>query len=192
MQEWLKNGGSIKGANVCEQDQYAKRLEDVYGRLVRPLQPLRSLRRRAKAERSGLSCMLLPFFPRRPQRVDNAPSSSVKPRFPESSLLCDPFLSPEVCLEVPPPNMADTDECAHRACLRMADVTVIHSVTTSATGSMATVAGLELANMVGSLLMLRSGRLTPLFIVVLFKSLHSPVVVLRADDCCDGPGYIVS
>ena len=34
--------------------------------------------------------------------------------------------------------MADTDECAHRACLRMADVTVMHSVTTSETGSTAT------------------------------------------------------
>lgn len=37
--------------------------------------------------------------------------------------------------------MADTEECAHRACLRMADVTVIHSVTTSATGLTATEIG---------------------------------------------------
>lgn len=37
--------------------------------------------------------------------------------------------------------MAETDECAHRACLRMADVTVIHSVTTSATGLTATEIG---------------------------------------------------
>lgn len=37
-----------------------------------------------------------------------------------------------------PPKIADTDECAQRACLRIADVTVIHSVTTSATGSTAT------------------------------------------------------
>lgn len=36
------------------------------------------------------------------------------------------------------PSMDDMDECAHRACLRMADVTVIHSVTTNATGSTAT------------------------------------------------------
>lgn len=34
--------------------------------------------------------------------------------------------------------MAATDEWAHRACLRMADVTVMHSVTTSATGLTAT------------------------------------------------------
>ena len=37
--------------------------------------------------------------------------------------------------------MAATEECAHRACLRMADVTVIHSVITRAIGSMATVIG---------------------------------------------------
>lgn len=35
--------------------------------------------------------------------------------------------------------MAATEECAHRACFRIADVTVIHSVTTSATGLTATV-----------------------------------------------------
>jgi hypothetical protein len=37
------------------------------------------------------------------------------------------------------PRMAATDECAHRACLRIADVTVIHSVTTRDTGFTATV-----------------------------------------------------
>jgi hypothetical protein len=30
--------------------------------------------------------------------------------------------------------MAATDECAQRACLRIAEVTVMHSVTTNATG----------------------------------------------------------
>ena len=39
--------------------------------------------------------------------------------------------------------MAETDECAHLACLRMAEVTVMHSVMTRATGSIATVIGLE-------------------------------------------------
>lgn len=39
------------------------------------------------------------------------------------------------------PRIAATEECAHRACLRMADVTVIHSVTTRATGFTATVMG---------------------------------------------------
>jgi hypothetical protein len=40
--------------------------------------------------------------------------------------------------------MAATEECAHRACLRIADVTVIHSVTTRATGLTATVMGRRL------------------------------------------------
>jgi hypothetical protein len=39
------------------------------------------------------------------------------------------------------PRIAATDEWAHRACFRMADVTVIHSVTTRATGLTATVMG---------------------------------------------------
>lgn len=37
--------------------------------------------------------------------------------------------------------MAATEECAQRACFRMADVTVMHSVTTRATGLTATVMG---------------------------------------------------
>jgi len=37
-----------------------------------------------------------------------------------------------------PPRMADTEECAHRACFLIADVTVIHSAVTSATGLTAT------------------------------------------------------
>lgn len=37
-----------------------------------------------------------------------------------------------------PPRIEDTDECAQRACLRMAEVTVIHSVVIRATGSTAT------------------------------------------------------
>lgn len=39
---------------------------------------------------------------------------------------------------MPPPSIADTDECCQRACFRMAEVTVMHSVTTRATGSTAT------------------------------------------------------
>ena len=39
------------------------------------------------------------------------------------------------------PRIADTEECAQRACFRIADVTVIHSVTTRATGLTATVMG---------------------------------------------------
>lgn len=36
------------------------------------------------------------------------------------------------------PSMEEMEECAHRACFRMALVTVMHSVTTRATGSIAT------------------------------------------------------
>lgn len=40
-----------------------------------------------------------------------------------------------------PPRIAETEECAQRACLRMADVTVMHSVVIRATGSTATEIG---------------------------------------------------
>lgn len=106
----------------------------------RPLQPFRSLRRRANADNNGLSCMLFPFFPLNPHRVEMLPSSSSAPKLPAESIL----RSLGGCLVGPPPRMAETDECAQRACFRMADVTVIHSVTTRATGSMATVTRLEL------------------------------------------------
>lgn len=47
--------------------------------------------------------------------------------------------SEEVVREcVEEPRMDDILECAQRACLRMAEVTVMHSVTTSDTGSTAT------------------------------------------------------
>lgn len=36
-----------------------------------------------------------------------------------------------------PPRIAETEECAQRACFRMDEVTVIHSVVTRATGSIA-------------------------------------------------------
>jgi hypothetical protein len=39
--------------------------------------------------------------------------------------------------ELAPPKMAETDECAHLACFRMDEVTVMHSVITSDTGSTA-------------------------------------------------------
>ena len=54
--------------------------------LFLPLHPFKSLRSRAKADSSGLSCMLLPFLPRRPHRVVNAPSSSPNPRLPAVSV----------------------------------------------------------------------------------------------------------
>jgi hypothetical protein len=41
------------------------------------------------------------------------------------------------------PRIEEMELWAQRACLRIAEVTVMHSVTTSATGSIATVTGLE-------------------------------------------------
>jgi len=40
-----------------------------------------------------------------------------------------------------PPRMAEMEDCAQRGCLRIAEVTVTHSVMTRATGSTATVMG---------------------------------------------------
>ena len=40
-------------------------------------------------------------------------------------------------LDKPPPRIADTEDCAQRACFRMADVIVIHSVVIRAIGSIA-------------------------------------------------------
>jgi hypothetical protein len=101
-----------------------------------PLQPFKSFRSRAKADMSGLSCMLLPFFPRRPHLLGTASSCSpaltmpwpVRSRRWTAGVLFDEL-----------PRIAATDECAHRACFRIADVTVMHSVTTRATGLTATV-----------------------------------------------------
>lgn len=56
--------------------------------------------------------------------------------------------------EAGPPRIAEMEDCAQRGCLRIADVTVTHSVTTRATGSTATVIGVEvLEDIVG-----REGR----------------------------------
>ena len=101
-----------------------------------PLQPFSSFLRRANADMRGLSCKLFPFFPRSPHRLGTASSCCPVPPTmpcPARSL----FWIAGVLFEEPP-RMAATDEWAHRACLRMADVTVMHSVTTSATGLTAT------------------------------------------------------
>ena len=92
--------------------------------------------------------MLCPFFPRRPHLFASPLSSpSTAP-----CLLLSPLRVPcssrgveglELCklglagLE-DPPRIAETEECAHRGFFRMADVTVMHSVVTKATGSTAT------------------------------------------------------
>jgi len=94
--------------------------------------------------------MLFPFFPRSPHLFASPPSSPSAS--PVEVLFLFPLVFPgssrgveglELCklgvmgLELPP-KIADTEECAHRACLRMAEVTVIHSVVIKATGSTAT------------------------------------------------------
>ena len=50
---------------------------------------------------------------------------------------------------VPPPKIDATDECAHRACFRMAEVTVMHSVVMRATGSIVTEIGRGLRPLAG-------------------------------------------
>jgi hypothetical protein len=103
-----------------------------------PLQAFRSFLSRANADIRGLSCMLLPFFPLRPHLLGTASSCSPALTMPcpvRSRRWTAGVLFEEL------PRMAATEECAHRACLRMADVTVIHSVTTRATGLTATVMG---------------------------------------------------
>jgi hypothetical protein len=123
-----------------------------------PLQPVNSRRNLPNPAINGLSCMLFPFFPRSPHLFASPPSSKPSPPSPEEDLLLCPFRCTgssrgveglEFCmlgfmgLEVPP-RIADTEECAHLACFRMADVTVIHSVVIRATGSTATDTGVVL------------------------------------------------
>lgn len=106
---------------------------------------LRSARRRAKAEIRGLSCMLFPFFPRSPHLPASAKSSS----FAFEGLVLalgpkEPFrglggveTSNSPLDDAAPPRIAATEECAHLACFRIDEVTVIHSEVTKAIGSTA-------------------------------------------------------
>jgi hypothetical protein len=100
-----------------------------------PLHVLNSLLSFVKADMSGLSCRLLPFLllePHLQPRLSSSCGTGVGLRLPSSK--AGAWLGT-------PPSMADMEECAHRACLRMAEVTVMHSVMTSATGSTAIVIG---------------------------------------------------
>ena len=148
---WRK-GWSKEGMSKFLMSTQELGLQTCYLMLVcLPLQPLRLFLRRAKAESKGLSCMLFPFLPLRPHRLARLSSS---PPAPLGTLpICAgwPCVAPRLlsfCLESrlislpvaiagPPPRIADTDECAHRACFLIADVTVIHSVVIRATGSTA-------------------------------------------------------
>ena len=108
------------------------------------LQLFKSTRSFAKALMSGLSCMLWPLRPRRPHREVRAESVSS-----ETSMV-EPLRSVRRASEgvrrgegAEEPRMEEMELWAQRACLRMAEVTVMHSVTTSATGSIATGTGPE-------------------------------------------------
>lgn len=111
-----------------------------------PLQPIKSRLKRPKPAIKGLSCMLFPFFPRSPHLFARLSCSTRDGRTwcpfrPERLRPGVEGLDPsatEFEELVLPPRIAETDEWAHRACLRMADATVIHSVVIRATGSMAT------------------------------------------------------
>lgn len=89
--------------------------------------------------------MLLPFFPRNPHRF--AIPKSWAPSVP--MLVVDPLLpgrrrglgGPSWIGFGLPPRIEETDEPAHRACLRIAEVTVMHSDMTKGTGSTATATG---------------------------------------------------
>ena len=84
--------------------------------------------------------MLFPLLPRSPHLFANDTSSTGVERpkvfVPEASSLFACGIGPKVA--VPPPKIDATDEWAQRACLRIAEVTVMHSVVMRATGSIAT------------------------------------------------------
>lgn len=84
--------------------------------------------------------MLAPFFPLSPHLPVRNPSPSWDMLSDDSTLAWFAFLSVGVW-RVAPPSIAATEECAQRACLRIADVTVMHSVMTKAIGSIATAIG---------------------------------------------------
>ena len=131
----MEHRGGVEGPDVCRSVSEAT----VSTRVQRlPLQPFRSFLRRANADIRGLSCKLLPFFPRRPHLLGTASSCS-----PPLIIPC-PVRSRRWTAGVlfeDPPKIAATEECAQRACFRIAEVTVMHSVTTNATGLTATAMG---------------------------------------------------
>lgn len=144
----MKQGRDIEASDIYAKFSSSCRLLVL---IFPPVQPLRSFLRRAKADSKGLSCMLFPFFPLRPQRLARLSSSPTAPVgiLPActnlvravvevlSFCLGSRLISFPVAIEGPPPRMAETDECAHRACFLIAEVTVIHSVVIRATGSTA-------------------------------------------------------
>ena len=80
--------------------------------------------------------------------------------------------------------MADTEECAHLACFRMADVTVIHSVVIKATGSTATDTGVVLGLIMSPL----SCAASKLSLLSLLIEGESGPRMNRAGESVFGPG----
>ena len=140
----MKQAWDIELPNICPVVSLVNR---IWTLVLSPLQPLRSLRSLAKADISGLSCILFPFLPRRPHRLVrlSSPFASDPPDIPFGGLFSSAReLLSFGAVDVPfryedgvPPRIAATEECAHLACLRMAEVTVMHSVVIKATGSTA-------------------------------------------------------
>lgn len=106
--------------------------------------PVSSCRSLPKPEISGLSCMLFPFLPLKPQRTRSAVPSPV---MLAAALLLLPlprdteFVGPSCTGLGPPPSMAATEEWGDRACFWIAEVIAIHSAMTRETGSTATETG---------------------------------------------------
>lgn len=81
-----------------------------------------------------MSCMLFPFLPRSPHLPSRASSAGLSFML---AALPSPFSIRCMAsgFAAPPPRMADTEDWAQRACLRMAEVIVMHSCVMRAIGS---------------------------------------------------------
>jgi hypothetical protein len=109
-----------------------------------PLTPANSCRSLPNPDINGLSCRLLPFFPRSPHLM-----AAASPALSAGVSECDlrarraaPAVGGTSWMRLGlPPRMAETDECGERACFWMADVMAMHSDITRDTGSTATETG---------------------------------------------------
>jgi hypothetical protein len=144
-----------------------------------PLQVLNSLLNFVKADIRGLSCRLLPFLlldPHLQPRLSSSGGTGVDLRLPKSK---------GGGLLGTPPSMADMDECAQRACFRIAEVTVMHSVMTSATGSTAIVIGVCRVSVGGKLCSSAASGAALVLSVMVDGLLEFPAVSYAA--VCMGP-----
>lgn len=103
--------------------------------------------------------MLLPFWPRRPQRLLTAMASEPlsSPPVAARGLLALPLgaeLGEASCRGLGlPPRIAETEECGERACFCIAEVIDMHSDMTSEIGSTATEIGLFRYRILGASLL---------------------------------------